>query len=62
MPEYKIEIEIDECNDEDRSFNYEQSRTKMIENHEITLIRTNPDDPNFGIKNFKFKYVFALTK
>ena len=23
----------------------------MIENHEITLIRTNPDDPNFNIKN-----------
>ena len=23
----------------------------MIENHEITLIRTNPGDPNFDIKN-----------
>ena len=23
----------------------------MIENHEITLIRTNPDNPNFDIKN-----------
>ena len=23
----------------------------MIENHEITLIRTNTDDPNFNIKN-----------
>ena len=23
----------------------------MIENREITLIRTNPDDPNFDIKN-----------
>ena len=23
----------------------------MIENHEITLIRTNRDDPNFNIKN-----------
>ena len=29
----------------------EESRTKMIENHEITLIRTNPDDPNFDIKS-----------
>ena len=23
----------------------------MIENHGVTLIRTNPDDPNFDIKN-----------
>ena len=51
MPEYKIGIEIDECNHEYRNFNYEESRTKMIEIHEITLIRTNPDDPNFDIKN-----------
>ena len=51
MPEYKIGIEIDEYNHEYRNFNYEESRTKMIENHEITLIRTNPDDPNFDIKN-----------
>ena len=51
MPEYKIGIEIDEYNHKYRNFNYEESRTKMIENHEITLIRTNPDDPNFDIKN-----------
>ena len=51
MPEYKTGIEIDECNHEYRNFNYEESRTKMIEIHEITLIRTNPDDPNFDIKN-----------
>ena len=51
MPEYKIGIEIDEYNHEYRNFNYEESRTKMIEIHEITLIRTNPDDPNFDIKN-----------
>ena len=31
--------------------NYEESRTKTIENHEITLIRTNPNDLNFNIKN-----------
>ena len=24
---------------------------EMIETHEISLIRTNPDDPNFDIKN-----------
>ena len=51
MPEYKIGIEIDEYNHKYRNFNYEESRTKMIENHEITLIRTNLDDPNFDIKN-----------
>ena len=51
MPEYKIGIEVDEYNHEYRNFNYEESRTKMIENHEITLIRTNPDNPNFDIKN-----------
>ena len=51
MPEYKIGIEIDEYNHKYRNFNYEESRTKMIENHEITLIRTNPDNPNFDIKN-----------
>ena len=49
MPEYKIGIQISEYNHEYRNFNYEESRTKMIENHEITLIRTNPDDPNFDI-------------
>ena len=51
MPEYKIGIEIDEYNHKYRNFNYEESRTKMIENYEITLIRTNPDNPNFDIKN-----------
>ena len=51
MSEYKIGIEIDDYNHEYRNFNYEESRTKMIENHEITLIRTNLDDPNFDIKN-----------
>ena len=53
--EYKIGIEIDEYNYKFRNFNYEESRTKMIKNHEITLIRTNPDDPNFYIKNLIIK-------
>ena len=51
MPEYKIGTEIDEYNHNYTNFNYKESRTKIIENHEITLIRTNPDDPNFDIKN-----------
>ena len=50
MPEYKIGI--DKYNPEYRNFNYgKKKRTKMIENHEINLIRTNPEDPNFEIKN-----------
>ena len=48
MPEYKIGIEIDEHKHEYRN---EESRTKVTENHEITLIRTIPDDPNFDIEN-----------
>ena len=51
MPEFRIGTEIDEYNHEYRNFNYEKSRSKMIENHETTLIRTNTDDPNFAIKN-----------
>ena len=49
MPEYKIGTEIDEYNQKYRNFSYEEARTKMIESHEMTLIRTNPDDPNFFI-------------
>ena len=48
MPEYKIGIEIDEHKHEYRN---EESRAKVTENHEITLIKTIPDDPNFDIKN-----------
>ena len=51
IPEYKIGIEINVYNHKYRNFNYEETRTKMIEKHEINLIRTNPDDPNFDIKN-----------
>ena len=51
IPEYKIGIKMEEYNHGYWNFNYEESRTKMIENHEISLIRTNPDDPNFDIKN-----------
>ena len=48
MPEYKIGIETDEHKHEYRN---EERRTKVTENHEITLIKTIPDDPNFDIKN-----------
>ena len=51
MLEYKFGIEIGEYNHEYRNVNHEGSSTKMTKNHEINLIRTNPDDPNFHIKN-----------
>ena len=48
---YKLAIEVDEYNHEDRDFNYEKNRQSMIENHGVTIIRTNPDDANFNINN-----------
>ena len=51
MPEYKIGVEIDEYNHGNRNSNYEKSRQLMMESHGITIIRTNPDDPNFDSKN-----------
>ena len=43
FPKYKLAIEVDEYNREDRDSNYEKIRLSMIENHGITIIRTNPD-------------------
>ena len=43
FPKYKLAIEVDEYNHEDRDSNYERNRQSMIENHGITIIRTNPD-------------------
>ena len=49
FPKYKLAIEVDDYNHEDRSSNYEKDRQSMIENHGITIIRTNPDDADFNI-------------
>ena len=46
---YKLAIEVDEYNHEDRDSNYEKHRQSMIENHGITIIRTNPDAADFKI-------------
>ena len=46
---YKLAIEVDEYNHEDRDSNYEKNRQSMIENHGITIIRTNPDAADFNI-------------
>ena len=46
---YKLGIEVDEYNHEGRNFEYEQSKQLMIEDHGITIIRTNPDAADFDI-------------
>ena len=46
---YKLGIEVDEYNHEGRNSNYEKSRQLMIENHRITIIRTNPDAAGFAM-------------
>ena len=46
---YKLGIEVDEYNYEGRNSNYEKSRQLMIENHRITIIRTNPDAAGFAM-------------
>ena len=46
---YKLAIEVDEYNHEDRNSNYEKNRQLMIEGHGITMIRTNPDASNLDM-------------
>ena len=47
FPKHKLEIDVDEYNHEGKNFEYEQSRQFMIESHEVTIIRTNPDAADF---------------
>ena len=49
FPKYKLAIEVDEYNYEDRDSKYEKKRQSMIENHGITIIRTNTDTADFNI-------------
>ena len=49
FPKYKLAIEVDEYNHEDRNSNYEKNGQSMIENHGTTIIRTNPYAANFNI-------------
>ena len=49
---YKLAIEVnevDEYNHKDRDSNYEKNCQPMIENHGISIIRTNPDAADFKI-------------
>ena len=49
FPNYKLTIEVDEYNHEDRDSNYEKNRKSMTEDHGIAIIRTNPDAADFNI-------------
>ena len=65
FPKYKLGIEIDEYNHEDRNFNYEKSRQLMIESHGITIIRTNPDAADFDMNrliNQIYTHIIESTK
>ena len=62
---YKLGIEVDEYNHEGRNSNYEKSRQLMIESHEITIIRTNPDAADFDMNrliNQIYTHIIKSTK
>ena len=62
---YKLGIEVDEYNHEGRNSNYEKSRQLMIENHGITIIRTNPDAADFDMNkliNQIYKHISQSNK
>ena len=62
---YKLGIEVDEYNHEGRNSNYEKSRQLMIENHGITIIRTNPDAADFDMNkliNQIYKHISQSSK
>ena len=62
---YKLAIEVDEYNHEDRNSNYEKNRQLMIEGHGITIIRTNPDAANFDMNrliNQIYKHISQSNK
>ena len=62
---HKLGIEVDEYNHEGRNSNYEKSRQLMIENHGITIIRTNVDAADFDINrllNQIYAHIIESTK
>ena len=46
LPKYKCGIEVDEYHHPYRDAEYERSKQLMIESHELTVIRTNPEASN----------------
>ena len=61
---YKLGIEVDEYNHEGRNSKYKQSRQLMIENHGITIIKTNPiaDFDMNRLINPIYKHIINSTK
>ena len=62
---YKLGTEVDKYKHEDRNSEYEQTRQLMIESCGITIIRTNPDAPDFDINrliNEIYKHIIKSTK
>ena len=62
---YKLKIEVDEYKHEGKNFEFEQSRQLMIENHGITIIRTNPDAADFDMNrliNQIYTHIIKSTK
>ena len=58
-------IETDQYNHEGRNSNYEKNRQLMIEDHGITIIRTNPDVANFDMNrliNQIYKHISQSNK
>ena len=49
FPKYKLAIEVNEYNHEDGDSTYEKNTQLMLENHGITIIRTNSDATDFNI-------------
>ena len=49
LPKHKVGIEIDEYDHVDSDPKYEKERRKLIKDHGITVIRTNPDAADFNI-------------
>ena len=65
FPKYKLGIKVDEYYHEGRNLEYEQSRQLMIESHEITTIRTNPDAADFDVNkliNQIYMHIVKSTK
>ena len=65
FPKYKLGIEVDEYNYEGRNFENKQSIQLMIESHEITIIRTNPDAADFDMNrliNQIYTHIIKSTK
>ena len=49
LPKHKVGIEIDEYDHVEGDPKYEKERRKLIKDHGITIIRTNPDAADFNI-------------